>query len=57
MVLCGRAKQCKFKTMWKYDFYLGEGAAEFHNVFDGKPTKWPITKTKQKSALGCTTTN
>ncbi len=44
MILHGYVKQCKYVTMYKMWILLEE--ARFHNVFEDKPAKWPIAKTK-----------
>jgi hypothetical protein len=59
MILYNLVKQYKCKHTNNY--YLGKGGGgKFHNVFNDKPTKWPIAKKKTHQnicALGCTTTN
>jgi pentatricopeptide repeat protein len=42
MILHGYVKQCKYKKIWKIWFLLEDG--KIHNVFDDKPTKWPIVR-------------
>jgi hypothetical protein len=44
MILHGYVRKCKYKKLYKMWFLLEEG--RFYNVFDDKPSKWPIAKKK-----------